>query len=86
MPIIFIYSTADVVVHQENVKELYNSYKGTKDIIAMECLHHQDRPKFIIEKALEFITLEEGCRSTRSSLSNFSKKGIGMSIRNNQSM
>jgi hypothetical protein len=35
MPIFFIYSTSDVVVHEENVKELYNSYKGTKEIMGM---------------------------------------------------
>jgi hypothetical protein len=48
IPALFVYSTQDIVVRESNVRELYENYKGYKGLIAIEALHHQDRPKDMI--------------------------------------
>jgi pimeloyl-ACP methyl ester carboxylesterase len=49
LPVLFFYSTQDVVVLEENVRELYESYKGQKQILRIDAMHHQDRPKEAID-------------------------------------
>ena len=55
LPALFIYSTNDAVVSEANVKQLFDSYRGSKKIIGMQCLHHQDRPPSAIREAFDFI-------------------------------
>jgi hypothetical protein len=56
VPIMFVYSSEDIVVKEENVRELYNSYKGHKQLRKIDALHHQDRSKQMVEEGLNFIT------------------------------
>lgn len=85
LPIMFLYSTQDAVVLEANVRELHNSYKGRKELIKMDCLHHQDRPREAIQEGLTFLASEEGYRSTRSSMTSCSRRGISMSLRGSPS-
>lgn len=55
LPALFIYSTNDAVVSEANVKQLFDSYRGSKKMIGMQCLHHQDRPPSAIREAFDFI-------------------------------
>jgi len=44
IPALFVYSNRDVVVKEENVMELYNTYRGNKRLTMISSMHHQDRP------------------------------------------
>lgn len=56
VPIMFIYSSEDSVVKEENVRDLYSSYKGYKKLRKIDSQHHQDRPKQMVEDGLTFLT------------------------------
>ena len=44
IPIIFSFSTVDNVVKEEDVRELYENYRGPKNLIELSIEHHEDRP------------------------------------------
>ena len=44
----FGYSENDEVVREEDVLEMYESYKGRKKLMKMQVRHPQDRPKQFI--------------------------------------
>lgn len=81
LPVLFLYSTQDVVVREENVRALFESYKGQKQILKIDSLHHQDRSREVLEEAMSFLMFEDGNRSTRTSMTSESKRGISISIR-----
>lgn len=63
------------------MRELFDSYKGQKQLFRIDAMHHQDRTKEAIEEGIGFIISEEGNRSTRTSMTSESKRGISISIR-----
>lgn len=84
----FCYSTIDEVVKEEDVLELYESFKGRKKIVKIEgtlmyieARHHQDRPKYFIDEGASFVFGEKERREGKISLSSPSKKGISLSTR-----
>lgn len=81
LPILFLYSTQDVVVREENVRALFESYKGQKQLLKIDSLHHQDRSREALDEAMNFLMFEDGNRSTRTSMTSESKRGISISIR-----
>ena len=74
------------MVKEDDVKALFEAYKGRKEIINMTAMHHEDRPRKIIEDGLAFVLSaeqEDGSKSSRSSTMGTDRyrKGISMSLR-----
>ena len=83
----FCYSTIDEVVKEEDVLELYESFKGRKKLFqiegtfpVIEARHHQDRPKSFIDEGANFVWREKERREGKICLGEC-KKGISLSTR-----
>ena len=67
------------------MKELFEVYKGYKEIRSIEAKHHEDRPRDMIEEGLKFVGEMEKPKTVRYYLMS-GRKGITMSLRGRTQM